>query len=294
MSHFTVAVITDGTKTIDELLAPYQENSMEDCPKEYLKFVSVEEEYKKEYEEDGHEMIRLENGELVDCWDKMFSVKTGEGLFDNKIIIPEYLERVLVKHRDTYKTFEEFMRGWGGHESRDEQTGEYGYWENPNAQWDWYTIGGRWSNSLLVKDGSMSIKRSNSLDDDLNDVPEGYIWVDMAYIKDIKFDLMKDSNKSVYEKRWNEAQEHDAVYKKMIYGIENEESKEEYIDRNSGFETYAVITPDGKWHSKGKMGWWGCSSETQEESTQWNESFYNTFIKDANPDWLLTIVDCHI
>ena len=28
MSHFTVAVFTDGTKSLEELLAPYQENNM--------------------------------------------------------------------------------------------------------------------------------------------------------------------------------------------------------------------------------------------------------------------------
>lgn len=36
MSHFAVAVISDGTKTIEELLAPYQENNMEDCRKSSL------------------------------------------------------------------------------------------------------------------------------------------------------------------------------------------------------------------------------------------------------------------
>ena len=38
MSHFTVAVFTKtGTEEeVDRLLAPYQENSMEDCPKEVV------------------------------------------------------------------------------------------------------------------------------------------------------------------------------------------------------------------------------------------------------------------
>ena len=34
MSHFTVAVLVDQKyKKLDELLAPYQENNMGDCPK---------------------------------------------------------------------------------------------------------------------------------------------------------------------------------------------------------------------------------------------------------------------
>lgn len=49
MSHFTVLVIGDNP---EEQLAPYQENNMGDCPKEYLEFHNVEEEYRKEYETD--------------------------------------------------------------------------------------------------------------------------------------------------------------------------------------------------------------------------------------------------
>ncbi len=42
------------------------------------------------------------------------------------------------------------------------------------------------------------------------------------------------------------------------------------------------------------MGWFGCSSETSEESTNWNLNFYDRFIKDSDQDLTLTIVDCHI
>lgn len=31
----------------------------------------------------------------------------------------------------------------------------YGYYENPNAKWDWYQLGGRWSGHLLLKNGEM-------------------------------------------------------------------------------------------------------------------------------------------
>lgn len=53
MSHFTVAVITDGKPTYEKIskaLAPYQENNMGDCPKEYLTFHSLSKKYKEEYE----------------------------------------------------------------------------------------------------------------------------------------------------------------------------------------------------------------------------------------------------
>lgn len=49
MSHFTVLVIGENP---EKQLQPFQENNMDDCPKHFLKFNDVEEEYRKEYEED--------------------------------------------------------------------------------------------------------------------------------------------------------------------------------------------------------------------------------------------------
>ena len=55
----------------------------------------------------------------------------------------------------------------------------------------------------------------------------------------------------------------------MINGIEKNDTREEYINRDSDFSTYAVITKDGKWHEKGRMGWWGISDETPEKKNNW-------------------------
>ena len=63
----------------------------------------------------------------------------------------------------------------------------------------------------------------------------------------------------------------------------------------TAFSTYAVVTPDGKWHAPGKMGWWGFASETPEDEWMWENNYYDRFIKPAlENNWYLTIVDCHI
>ena len=31
------------------------------------------------------------------------------------------------------------------------------------------------------------------------------------------------------------------------------------------FSTWVVLTPDGKWHEPGQMGWFGCSSASEED-----------------------------
>ena len=60
------------------------------------------------------------------------------------------------------------------------------------------------------------------------------------------------------------------------------------------FRTYAVLTPDGVWHAPGEMGWFGISSETNNEYESWKKNFKKTFIDTADQNWLMYIVDCHI
>lgn len=53
--------------------------------------------------------------------------------------------------REIYKSFGEFAMDWHGAERN--AAGRYGFWHNPNAQWDWYALGGRWKDFLPLRDG---------------------------------------------------------------------------------------------------------------------------------------------
>jgi hypothetical protein len=48
---------------------------------------------------------------------------------------------------------------------------------------------------------------------------------------------------------------------------------------NYNFEktSYALVTPDGEWHQRGKMGWWGMSSDEMTKD-EWKE-YYTAQIK---------------
>jgi hypothetical protein len=93
--HYALALIHAEDESIENILAPFQENNMGDCPKEYLEFFV---EYTKE---EAHAM-------------------------DEK----------------DYTCFEQ------------DEHGNWGYWFNPESQWDWWEIGGRWKNILQTKDGT--------------------------------------------------------------------------------------------------------------------------------------------
>jgi hypothetical protein len=291
MSHFIVAVFTKEGQTVEELLAPYQENNMGDCPKEYLEFYDVEEEYRNKYENEGIEKVKLPDGRLLSSWE------SGAREYEN-------LEKVKVPFKETYETFEQFMEEWAGYK-KDEETGKYGYWENPNAKWDWWVVGGRWSGLLKLKDeattGQMGDRRWTNINEN---IPKGR--VDSAKVRDIDFSIdMDEYNRNL--RFWELVVEGDtprnveeeeivkwSFYYNPEYYLNRYDSKEEYARLCSEFDAYAVITPDGKWHSKGEMGWWGISSESHEEAKKWNKSFKEAFIDNADPEWTLTIVDCHI
>lgn len=319
MSHFTVAVFSDGTKTVEELLAPYQENNMGDCPKEYLEFVSSSEEERPRWESESTEKVKLMDGRLVWPWDDilyrpitraMYEVikndktkstkRTGFGNNEQyyvKDLQSLGAEVVSIPFKQLYPTFKEYMEEYI-QASFDEEQQDYGYWENPNAKWDWWQIGGRWKGLLKAKDGN---KGEISL---VAPIPDREGRCAQAKVGDINF----DPDPEVYQKnlRWWEVVVEDSPlragenkndflsYYTNEYLIANYKTKELYAKIQSSVVTYAVIMPDGTWYQKGQMGWFGCSSETPDASFEWDMKFKENFIDKADPNWTLTIVDCHI
>jgi hypothetical protein len=298
MSHFSVAVFTEeGGKTVEELLAPYQENNMGDCPEEYLEFIDVEDRELDSYKNEEIDMVKCPDGKLLYPWDERFK-KNGI----NEVPEGGY-KKVKAKFTEIYPSFDEYMEEYCGF-SKDPRKNRYGYWENPNAKWDWYQVGGRWSGLLKLKataaTGSYGTRSWTNKEEI---IPENR--VDSAKIKDIDFSVDGKEYKKLI-RFWELKVDGDAprnekekellkwdIYKREYY-VDKYASKEEYARIESSFATYAVITPDGKWHEKGKMGWFGFGSESDEEDKHWNKSFKEIFIDTADPEWTLSIVDCHI
>ena len=151
---------------------------------------------------------------------------------------------------------------------------------NPQSKWDWWEVGGRWSGMLNLDGKPVNSGRVGDLDF-TKGVKEAYdthlrFWDVVVEHKPAKAD---EDYFSIY----NES------YYREYYG-----DRETYARHMSQFSTYAVVTPDGVWHGKGDMGWWGCSSESAEEAKSWEDHYKERFLDAADPDWILTIVDCHI
>lgn len=259
MSHYTVAVfMTDESQSVDTLLAPYDEN-IEVAP--YVWSTKTE-------------LIRRERQRLQKIFDESYSAwkrdpKGYEADADSMHI--EYLKMLpeLMKMTDE-QLYQKIVK------EREYQLnidGDVITTYNPDSKWDWYEVGGRWSD-MLIRKGT----KENC---------------DEAYVSDINFEVMQ--REAIAELQpYEKAMKNSSVLAKEEMR-EKYPTRKEYIKRKTAFSTYAVITPDGQWHAPGKMGWWAISTATLEQERAWDLNYYERFIKPAlENNWYLVIVDCHI
>lgn len=200
--------------------------------------------------------------------------------------------------KNIYKTFENFQKHWSGKDERDPDIGRYGYWHNPNAKWDWYLVGGRWTGYFKLKEGSKGeIGEPGVMTD-----PAKPGYVDQAFVKDIDFGSIVSEMNERAEKNWREYEEATKGMKKAEkereghwkFGIEPGETYEQYTARQNaghGWMPFAFIDKDGNWHERGEMGWWGIVSN--EDRVTYEEAF-ERFVESLEPDDILTVWDLHI
>lgn len=301
MSHFAVAVISDGTKELSELLAPYQENNMCDCPKEYLAFVDETDDYRETYETSEREFVNMPDGRRISPYDDEFRVRDESRPFESyKFVVPEELERVHIPLKEIYPTFEDYMKGIDM--EPDPETGKYGYWENQNRKWDWWMVGGRWRAQVHATNGECApYPRFNlggeTMWEEAKDYPPEHF--DSAKLGDMIWDRDEAASKRANDqwRAWVEGEEVDGVgdpwYKPTFY-TKRYGDRETYALCKSTMWWRAVVTPDGKWHEVGEMGWFACTSESGEELIEWVKTFKERFIDPYPSECTLTVVDCHI
>ena len=154
-----------------------------------------------------------------------------------------------------------------------DECGNLYYLVNPNAKWDWYEIGGRWSGKLIVSG----------------------VGVDSARIKDIDWDEMRSNNIKQHKKWWKEFKDREKNGEHNFGDgrMKRFKDEDEYIRSGVNFKTFAVLKDD-EWFECGSMGWFGCSSASKDEEKDWNDKYWDRFIRDEDPETFLTIVDCHI
>lgn len=264
MSHFAVAVLTDGYMSVDELLDPFDESIVVD---KYL--VHTREELIKSARAYLENIKNTEYKEYLRDPDLYLNAHCNGNAGDKHYIFisTEFASRYNESDEEILKRELSYYE-----DDMIDADGNVYTTYNPSSKWDWYDIGGRFSNMLLSSsDGT---------------------WHDELPANEIDFQNMKKSGK---ERLVPLDEAVNGSFFKSEYMKRMYPNQETYELINTSFWTRAVITPDGEWHELGEMGWFGMSSEEPEETAEWVKEYYDTFMKPAIENkWVVHIVDCHI
>jgi len=163
---------------------------------------------------------------------------------------------------------------------------------NPKSKWDFWSIGGRWSGTFVLKQNREGIKG-------VPGVFRNEVGIDIAYLKDLDFELMRDKRQSDSIELWNQFISKvevgkDPSIEMWLHGIEDADTFEIFSRRRGTvLATHAVLDDKG-WHEPSKMGWFGIDYDATEDELTWSTKFYERFLSNPTEHTIVAIVDCHI
>ncbi len=307
--------------SVDDAVAKRMAPYAAECDPQYCEFHDETEETIKEYESGTIDCIKEPSGKInPSCFyplvirdGKVFARKAGPLHHEKRTkkskkytALPAYPIRKLFSSLKEYA--EEYCEL-----HYDEEKKAYGYLTNPNAFWDWYSIGGRWPLMFLVKSDCKEFsigEREFEQDEDIP-CPEGYKWAVAARKKDIEWNALYEWRKKCATERFLLLEEHfkaKTVPEGMFCTISEKgmhswngddylagETLEEYLHR-CGFideEKYhahcgAFVDLSGKYHE-------ACFQDAffGKYDGGWNRML-EEFLDEISDEAVIVAVDCHM
>lgn len=269
MSHFRVLVF--GTN-VEKALAKYDENKRDKFTVE-VKKAEVEEHCKTIIKKNKKSLI--EQGILEKYEDYMMDKNYAQLISDLEGLQPN-------------------------------KKGDYGYYSNPNAHWDWYEIGGRWPDTLKLKPGATGNNGDVSWGHAQNQYVREEQYCDQALVKDIDWAAMKEEKLKEahgwydeFEAKLKADPEMKGFNPYFDFSVENTgtrenyipETREKYVARVGSYAPLAIVHK-GVWYERGSMGWWGIVTNDS-DPLEWERKF-EELLKTLPKGTLVTSVDCHI
>ena len=148
-------------------------------------------------------------------------------------------------------------------------TGTYRSTYNPQSKWDWWTVGGRWTG--VLSDGAYKPE----------DDPDNIEVCRACFGARTRQDggecgQCKGTGKDV---KWP------TQWKRFLGDVRPVSGLADNL------VPFAIVTPDGEWHEKGKMGWWGMVANRKAEE-DWAKETRSVLA--ANQDAIAVACDLHI
>lgn len=311
---------------VDTVMEPFYCDT--DNP-DYLEFEDRTEEYRETYETETVNLVRFPNGALLterryEVWQK-YEIVDGR-LYERRWGPLHHRKRTRmcrrmqvmenVPYSEVYQTFEDFVEREHGTPYHAEQ-GAYGYYYNPDAFYDWYSIGGRWPDQFLVEDGCKEYgiaDRSWTCADEETKAPDGYRWTCAARKKDIAWQVMYEWEREQAKQRYARLVQmfetgtlpegmygtvtEDGIRIFGIYVYHKGETEEEYLERHIKLKRkkyplnlYAFLK-EGIWTTVVRFIPDGENSRF-EENEDWEDEL-EQFIDGLDDEIVLVSVDCHM
>lgn len=233
MSHFALLVITPTLPTDAELsavLQPFHEYECTGTEDQYVIDVDKTEEAMKAWREATEVRVKAPDGTLHNRftpegnWDPRFSKVNPDAPSyrpDERIeFIPPGHERVELPASEVEAACDWISDYYGWPIAGEAEVGKYGYIQidadrnvvkcidrtNPNAKWDWWVVGGRYSARLKVKPGAASRSGERSWANDLKPGqpdPAAEGWVDSVALGDLDLEAMRQKKRQEGEALWD-------------------------------------------------------------------------------------------
>jgi hypothetical protein len=334
MSHFSLLVITDTKPDQDELqriLLPWHEHECTGLT-DYCVWVDKTDELRADWETKKDAVVVLADGTVLSRYDNRFWSRGTDPFAQQVFTLPAGAREDERPTREMEPNFEAWAKDYDGAEPIPGKPGRIGRFTNPNKQWDWWVVGGRWRGWLRTRAGAPrelgALSTFEKLDGE-DPVPENRSSqaqageIDLAAWRDelgataagkwdrvhaalnghsvVSWSVMRERHKDDIEMARTEYHAQPGVKAvKDAEALDVFEELEPFLaPRESYIETERnralvpfAVVMDGKWHEKGDMGWWGVV-RGEKDQDDWNAQVAKLLDGLPAEKWL-TVVDCHI
>lgn len=269
MSHFSVLVFTqnnsdDDFDSVDDLLWPFsEENTVE---------YDGEQEVKERFEKKRAELEQKIATPLI-SYETFLELRAEMGKGNETDEEKADNERVYAEVKAEYEERKEWCEGCLKEYADFEAYRQKQYDDNieknngrivlncnPNAKWDWCSIGGRWTGLLPLKTGGTS---------------------NTCLASEVDWDKFKSDCDSEHEKEFGEGCDWAERF------LEEPLHKADWVARYSQ-GSFAILSRDG-WKARARCGWFGTSYDECPLFDYWAEIKRLVSI----PNIRVTVVDCH-
>jgi hypothetical protein len=284
MSHFMVLV---AGKDPTYQLAPFHEFECTGTDDEFVKDVDKTEEFRKEYE-----LATDKKGRSFEMWCHEYHGK--------EMATAETLD-IAKKHKYGYILLD-----------ADGKCVKVIRRTNPEKRWDWWVVGSRYSERLLLKNRrrvdqakkseiDFTTMRQQGVDKALEKWDAAHAVLDLHQVHE-SWDVVRDrigmaeieAARTAYHAQpgvtaFKLANPHDWDGPDEFL-VPREQYAEEAGD--SAMVPGFAFVQDRKWSECGEMGWWACVTNEM-SAADWNKA-KREWIESLPDDTLITVVDCHI